>query len=230
MTIKAIVWDLDGTLIHFKIDYIRARREAIKILKKYGIPKKYLTIQDSILDNINKAKDYLKKNNVNPKEIDHIVKEVDKKVIEVERDAAIKATPLDGIKDVLKFIKEQGIKQAVYTINTKKNAKISLKSAGLLEFFDIIIGRDDVENIKPHPDHLIKICNELGVKSSEILVVGDTHRDITGAINIGAPSIAIISKISKLKNIDTLYKANKVIEEEEIPLKLKNLINELINL
>ncbi|MGQ4872862.1 MAG: HAD family hydrolase [Promethearchaeia archaeon] len=229
MTIKAIVWDLDGTLIHFKIDYIRARREAIKILKKHGIPKKYLTIQDSILDNINKAKDYLEKNNVNPKEIDHIVKEVDKKVIEVEQDAAIKATPLDGIKDVLKFIKKQGIKQAVYTINTKKNAKISLKSAGLLEFFDIIIGRDDVENIKPHPDHLIKICNELGVKSSEILVVGDTHRDITGAINIGAPSIAIISKISKLKNIDILYKANKVIEEEEIPLKLKNLINELIN-
>ena len=50
--IKAIVWDLDGTLIHFKIDWLRARREAIRILKIQGVPKHILTVKSSILDNI----------------------------------------------------------------------------------------------------------------------------------------------------------------------------------
>lgn len=37
--IKAIIWDLDGTLIHFKINSVKARRKAIKVLRDYGIPK-----------------------------------------------------------------------------------------------------------------------------------------------------------------------------------------------
>ena len=50
--IKAIIWDLDGTIIHFKIDYIRCRRITIKILKKHGIPKSNLTIKKNIFENI----------------------------------------------------------------------------------------------------------------------------------------------------------------------------------
>ena len=57
-SIKAIIWDLDGTLIHFKIDWVRARREAIKILKQYGVPKHLLTVKSSILENIGLARDY----------------------------------------------------------------------------------------------------------------------------------------------------------------------------
>ena len=56
--IKAIVWDLDGTLIHFNIDWLRARREAIKILKRHGIPKHILTVKSSILENIKLAREY----------------------------------------------------------------------------------------------------------------------------------------------------------------------------
>ena len=33
-SIKAIIWDLDGTLIYFNIDFPKARHEAIQILKK----------------------------------------------------------------------------------------------------------------------------------------------------------------------------------------------------
>ena len=62
-TTKAIIWDLDGTLIHFKIDFIRARREAIKILKKYGVPKNILTVKSSILENVSKSREYFQSNN-----------------------------------------------------------------------------------------------------------------------------------------------------------------------
>ncbi|MHA1234729.1 MAG: hypothetical protein ACTSQL_06545 [Promethearchaeota archaeon] len=36
--IKAIIWDLDGTLIHFKINSVKARRKAIRVLDTKGKP------------------------------------------------------------------------------------------------------------------------------------------------------------------------------------------------
>ncbi|MHA1456279.1 MAG: hypothetical protein ACTSR5_09915 [Promethearchaeota archaeon] len=56
MPIKALVWDLDGTLIHFKINSIKARRNAIKVLTDNGIPKKKLSITLPILENIRISK------------------------------------------------------------------------------------------------------------------------------------------------------------------------------
>ncbi|TXT53778.1 MAG: Phosphoglycolate phosphatase [Promethearchaeota archaeon] len=79
---------------------------------------------------------------------------------------------------MLEFAEKNGLKQAIFTLNSRDNAKISLEQAGLSKYFDIIIGRDNVQNAKPHPDHLSTICEQLGVKPSEILVLGDTSRDI----------------------------------------------------
>ncbi len=56
--IKAIVWDLDGTLIHFRINSIKARRRAIKVLRNYRVPKKELSIDMPILEAIKISKQF----------------------------------------------------------------------------------------------------------------------------------------------------------------------------
>ena len=55
--IKAIIWDLDGTLIDFKINSIKARRRAIKILKNYGISKEILTSKTPLLEIVRTSKE-----------------------------------------------------------------------------------------------------------------------------------------------------------------------------
>ena len=67
--IKAVVWDLDGTLIHFKIDFMRARREAFKILKEHGIPKKYLSMQNGTIDTIVKSRKIFESNGLSKQKI-----------------------------------------------------------------------------------------------------------------------------------------------------------------
>jgi phosphoglycolate phosphatase-like HAD superfamily hydrolase len=89
----------------------------------------------------------------------------------------------------------------------------------------VIAGRDDVSNPKPHPDHMLSICNKLGIKPPESLVIGDTHRDIEGAFNVGARSIAIRNKFFKA---EMLQIADKVVDESEIPSKLIKAIEELL--
>ena len=93
-----------------------------------------------------------------------------------------------------------------------------------MRFFDLIAGRDNIDNPKPHPDHILYICDKLDVEPSEIVVIGDHARDIEGAINVGAHSIAILSKLARK---ETLQIADTVVEEKYIPIKLIQLIKDL---
>ena len=228
-TIKAIIWDLDGTLIHFKIDFIRARREAIKILKKYGVPKNLLTVKGSILENVSKSREYFQSNNTyESQKITQIINEVDGEINKIEYEAALQASHIDGIEEVLEFVERKNLKQAIFTFNTHRNAEISLQKVKLMKFFELIIGRDNVENMKPHPDHLLSICKSLDVLPSEIIVIGDSSRDIEAALNVGAKSIAIKNKLYDVSKIETYQKADKIIEENDIPLKLLESLKELL--
>jgi len=226
--IKAIIWDLDGTLIYFNIDFLRARHEAIKILKKYGVPKPFLSVEFSILDNVAKSRDYFNTQGFSEKKIEKIVNEVDSVITKVEHEAAQKAIMVNGINQVLEYAKAKKLKQAIFTFNTRKNAEISLKTVNLTQFFELIVGRDNVKNLKPHPEHLTYICNILKINPSEALVIGDSSRDIEAAINVGAYSIALNTKKPNFYTGESMKKADKIIELNEIPLKLIEAVEKLL--
>ncbi|MFW9987765.1 MAG: HAD family hydrolase [Candidatus Odinarchaeota archaeon] len=223
--IKAIVWDLDGTLIHFKIDYLRARKRAIEILKKNGVPKQYLTVKFSILENIKYAREFFEKEGFHKNRINRIIEEVNCEITKIEYEAAADAVMINGINEVLEFAKKNNLKQAIFTFNTRYNAEFSLKKVRLLHYFELIVGRDNIANLKPHPDHLTYICKQLNVKTDEILVIGDNIRDIEAALNVGAFSIATHTKFAKVEN---LQRADKIIKENEIPKKLIDEIKKLL--
>ena len=220
MPIKAIIWDLDGTLIHFKIDSIKARRAVIKLFREAGIPKEYFNSQKTTFDIINNSKEVLARLGLTPGEITNIITAANNSVVEIEEKAALEASLIIGIETVLQFVEKTGIKQAIFTFNTFKNAKISLEKTNILHFFEVIAGRDNIKNLKPHPDHLIYICEILNVLPSEIIVIGDSGRDIEAAINIGAKSIGIRTPISRVFQDEIFEKASCIIPLDGIPSKL----------
>ncbi|MEJ2251461.1 MAG: HAD family hydrolase [Candidatus Lokiarchaeota archaeon] len=228
MTLKAIIWDLDGTLIHFKIDFIRARKEALKILDDYRVPKDLLSLSKSIIENVKISKQYLRSKDVSESEVSRMGAKVNSKVSEIEYEAALQATQVDNIDTALEFAKENGLKQAIYTFNTHRNAQTSLEKVNLLTYFDVIVGRDDVDNPKPHMDHIFSICKKLNVKPQNCVVIGDTSNDIEGAINVGAYSVAINTKIPDSFKSQTFEKADFYIEESQIPDKLIEAIKKLL--
>jgi phosphoglycolate phosphatase len=227
--IKAIVWDLDGTLIDFKINSIKARRKAIKILRTQGIPKELLSIKKPLLEIVRSSREIFTKRGVSNEKIKEIIKDVNDAVILVEHEAAIKATLTDGINEVLKFAKKKDLKQAVFTYNTHGNARTSLTTAGINHYFDVVAGRDDIKNLKPHPDHLNYICERLEVKLDEIVVIGDTGRDIEAAIKTNSRSIALNTKIPNFIKRDAFKEADKIIELNEIPNKLIKTLEEFLS-
>ncbi|MFX0028786.1 MAG: HAD family hydrolase [Promethearchaeota archaeon] len=227
-SIKAIIWDLDGTLIYFNIDFLRARREAIKILKKEGVPKHLLSVEFSILDNVAKSREFFKTQGFSEERISKIIKIVDNIITNVEFEAAKKAQMVEGIDQVLEFACTKNLKQAIFTFNTKKNAETSLKTVNLIHYFELIVGRDNVDNLKPHPEHLTYICNQLKIAPNEVIVIGDSSRDIEAAINVGAYSIALDTKKPNFFGGEFIKKADVIIELNEIPSKLIEIIEKLL--
>ncbi|TFG16276.1 MAG: HAD family hydrolase [Promethearchaeota archaeon] len=226
--IKAVIWDLDGTLIDFKINSIGARRKAIKILRNHGIPKNELSIQKSILENVKNSQILFTEYGIPSEETQRIIAEINNAVIAVERQAALKATLTKGIGAVLEFLKKSKIKQAIFTYNTHANAVLSLETAGIVSYFEIIVGRDDIRNLKPHPDHVKKICELLGVEFDEVLIIGDTNTDIEAALNVGSYSIALNTNIPKFIKRDAFQKANEIIDVKTIPNALIKAIQEFM--
>lgn len=226
-SIKAIVWDLDGTLIHFKINSIKARRVAIRILKNSGIPKKLLSVKKSILENVKIAREIFKNKGLTSQKIAEIMTHVNESIIQVEYEAAIKASLIEGIDKVLEFAKQKNLKQAIFTYNTYNNAKLSLETAGIDKYFEVIAGRDNVKNLKPHPDHIIYICEKLNLLPNDIIIIGDSGRDIEAALQIGAFSIALNTKIPILLDRESFKKADKIIEPNEIPSEIIETLKKL---
>ncbi|TFE03885.1 pyrophosphatase PpaX [Jeotgalibacillus salarius] len=94
-------------------------------------------------------------------------------------------TPFEGVKETVQTLHEQGIKMAI--VSTKRNDMVrrGLKLMKLDQYFDVVIGLDDVEHAKPHPEPLQKALDALGSKAEHAIMVGDNHHDIEGGQNAG---------------------------------------------
>ncbi|MFX1269375.1 MAG: HAD family hydrolase [Promethearchaeota archaeon] len=228
--IKAIVWDLDGTLIHFKIDFIKARKEAINIFLKNGVPEDLLSLKSKTLDNAKIARNFFESMGTSEGKINEIMQDANSAIAKVEYEAAINPTMVKDIDKVLEFAKNHNLKQAIFTYNTQENARVSLAKINLLHYFELIIGRDNIKNPKPHPDHLKLICSKLLVKTQEIVVIGDMGRDIEAALNVGAHSILIYTKLSEFFKSNAYKKADIIIKPNEIPLKLTKALEKLLEI
>ena len=59
MPIEAVIFDLDGTLAHFNLDFKTLRSEVRSYLMRMGVPTSVLNVNESIFEMLNKIRDFL---------------------------------------------------------------------------------------------------------------------------------------------------------------------------
>jgi phosphoglycolate phosphatase len=100
---------------------------------------------------------------------------------------------------LLPFAKESIIKAseiAILGIVTTKTARYSqelMEHFGVMNYFKVLIGREDVENPKPHPEPILKALQQLNHKDEKVYMIGDTCLDIISAKEAGVTPIAVYS-------------------------------------
>lgn len=90
-----------------------------------------------------------------------------------------------GAVELLKYLKNEGVKVALATSTRKASVIPEIRDAGLLEYFDVIIAGDMVEKSKPAPDIFLKAASELGINPGEAYVIEDSFNGIRAAQNAG---------------------------------------------
>lgn len=86
-----------------------------------------------------------------------------------------------GTVDALAELKGRNITMAIVTNKPKEFVPPILKALGIAPYFDFVLGGDELDNKKPHPQPLLYCMSELGFEAAQTLMVGDSRNDIESA-------------------------------------------------
>jgi len=187
-----ILFDLDGTLI----DSTEA------ILESFGVSFKEFDLKIPSDDVIKSFIGYpleimYKELGIKTENIADIVAIYKKHYREISRK---KTTLLLNAKEAL----EEASKFAVLGVVTTKTKRYSLELLeymDILRYFKVIIGREDVQNPKPHPEPILKAMDILDAKIEKTWMIGDTRMDIESAKGANIQHCAVLCGYG---NIDEL--------------------------
>ena len=96
-----------------------------------------------------------------------------------------------GVKELLGFLKENDIKTALASSTKVKTVTNQLRDAGILEYFDVVIGGDMVTKSKPDPEIFLEAADKLGVDPTKSFIIEDSLNGIKAAYAAGAKPLLV---------------------------------------
>ncbi len=96
-----------------------------------------------------------------------------------------------GVLEVLNYFQSQHIAMAVATSSQTAIATHKLNKASVLDYFDHIIGGDQVTNSKPHPDIFLKAAHSLACRPETCLAFEDSPNGVRSAVSAGMTVIQV---------------------------------------
>jgi HAD superfamily hydrolase (TIGR01549 family) len=223
MAIKAVIFDLDGTIAAFNLDYKTVRAEVRGYLLNMGTPASLITVNENIFDMLKKTELFMSNAGKPTEAFMEIRKEALRIAEKYEQEAAMHTSLLPGAVDTLKDLRKMGLKIALCTINSANSAEQILKRFKLTQYFDATIPRNQVTNYKPNPEHCNIALKALGVTSAETVVVGDSITDMQAAAEIKATAIGIPTGVSTQEQL-TSQGANYIITSiTDLPILIERI-------
>lgn len=109
-----------------------------------------------------------------------------------------------GVKELLDYLKENKIKTALASSTKVLVVTNQLREAGILDYFDVIIGGDMVSRSKPNPDIFLEAAKKLGVDPKGAFIIEDSFNGIRAAHAAGAKPIMVPDMIEPNEEISAL--------------------------
>ena len=179
-----ILFDLDGTLIDTAPDLMNAHNH---VMKKFGYPTKST---DEIRNLVGKGAGAMIGRSIWGQAKKEFSKVTDQKI----KDEMVKefvnfygkninndSTLINGIKNFLKWCKDQNISMAVCTNKQEYLSIDLLKKIGIYDFFEYVAGSDTFDYCKPDPRHLTTVVEILDGDINKTLMFGDSETDANAA-------------------------------------------------
>lgn len=192
---KLIVWDLDGTLVNSLQTSFDAFNDGIE---------KYLGRRlsgEEILAQFTTSEDQVVARLVGEKHAAECYQVVRR--IMAERLHQIE--PFDGVRETLRELTDAGYRFGIFTGRGRPGTEAILRNLELDDHFVEVVTSSDVENHKPHPEGLYKVCKAAGVAPELAIMIGDSHFDMRAGRSAGARTVGCLW--DKMANRSALVEA-----------------------
>lgn len=204
--IKAVLFDLDGTLLDTAEFVFQAYEHT---LKSHGFS---LLKRKQLASYIGREISAIYKEIAPGGEIKALINAHDS--FQSKKMHLIKSFP--NVYELVIKLKKIGIKLGVVT-SRLRNTKETLEAGNLGGLFDVIISAEDVVHHKPHPETVLLALKRLKVKPSEALLIGDAKPDIQMGKNAKVKTVGVTygfggKDIKKSKPDYVIDKIDQVLE------------------
>ena len=92
----------------------------------------------------------------------------------------------------------------IVTTKTGAYSRVLMEHFGLMDYFEVLIGREDVRHPKPHAEPINKAVEKMGVEKEGCWIIGDTRLDLQSAKNAGIGSVGVLSGYDNAEQLRTL--------------------------
>jgi len=191
MSIKAVVFDLDGVLVdtdrfHYQAwkrilselgkEFTLEDNEQIKGVARLKSLEILLKMKDIEMSEVEKMRVLRKKNNWY---LEYVT--------EIDRDSI-----LPGVEEFLELLKFNGYRTAI--ASTSDNTSIILELTGLKKYFDVVIDGYQVKSPKPNPEVYLVSAMTLNMEPNECAVFEDSRAGVLAAKRAGMRVVAVSEK------------------------------------
>ena len=202
-----ILFDLDGTLVDTAPDLMHAHNH---VMKKFGYPTKSTEqirnlvgqgagamLGRSIWGQAKKEFSKVNDEKIKKEMVSEFVDFYGKNIIN-------ESTLINGVKEFLKWCKEENISMAVCTNKQEYLSNDLLKKIGIYDYFEYVAGSDTFDYCKPDPRHLTTVVEILDGDLKKTIMIGDSETDANAAKAAEITMILLKDGYTE-KNIDEIY-------------------------
>ncbi|TFG02525.1 MAG: HAD family hydrolase [Promethearchaeota archaeon] len=206
---KLIIFDLDGVIYDitdaitkavedgvekYKLeveidDVLQEIAHLIEEIQHYPVPKIILNSYDLLQVEFLKEMSYMKKL--------RIAIFLFNQFNEYRADSTI----FDGIDEFIEKLSKKGLKLAILTNNKSQYAEEILDKFNLTKHFPTIIGFNDVSEVKPSPEGLLKIIEKWKIKPKDAIFIGDMSTDVDAGKAAGVTMVCVASGLAKKEDL-----------------------------
>jgi phosphoglycolate phosphatase len=191
---KAVLFDIDGTLVTFTFDVRGTRKALIEELSKEGLDTSGLDLSSPTQAIINAARRQFESGAARGDYLS-LRKKLHSILDSFEEVSAAEATVFPGTKETLLRLRSDGIRLAVLTNAGRRAAFLVLRKTDILDLFEFVLTREDVETMKPWPEGLLMAVERFSLQKGDIVYVGDGVFDIMAAKQAGLKVISVTTGI-----------------------------------